>query len=169
MRRRVLMLCALVVVAGFAVGTGSFSASSVERDVTVDVVGDDDAYMSLLYSGDTVRLGGSDTHEVTVVTVRNRFRQQINFDVTVTVTADNGLTVQSDGTAKSGVSAGIGETFDVPATIACQSPGRHRATVLFNVTATGAGVSAETTTPRTVKYLVDCSYLQKQTETGSER
>jgi hypothetical protein len=167
MRRRVLVLCALVVIASFAVGTGSYSAASVERDVTVDVVGDDDAYMSLLYPDDTVRLGGSDAHEVTVVTVRNRFRQAIDFAVTVTVTAGDGLTVQSDAMETTSVSAGIGESFDVPATVACQSPGKYRATVSFDVTATGEGVIAETTTSRTVDYRVHCPNGQKQTETGA--
>ena len=169
MRRRVLMLCALVVVAGFAVGTGSYSAASVERDVTVDVVGDEDAYMSLLYSDDTVRLGGSDVQEVTVVTVRNQFSQPIDFAVTVTATAGNGITVQSDATDTTSVSSGIGESFDVPATVTCQTPGQHRATLSFDVTATGESVSAETTTPRSVDYLVDCSHSQKQTGTANER
>lgn len=161
MRRRVLVLCALVVVASFAVGTGSYSAASVERDVTVDVVGDEDAYMSLLYPDDTVRLSGSDAHEVTVVTVRNRFRQPIDFAVTVTVTADDGLNVRSDAMDTTSVSAGIGESFDVPATVVCQSPGQHRATISFDVTATGEGVIAETTTSRTVDYLIDCTHSQK--------
>jgi len=164
MRKRVLVLCATVIIASFAVGTGSYSAASVERDVTVDVVGDEDAYMSMLYSDDTVRLGGSDAHEVTVVTIRNRFRQPIDFAVTVTVTASDGLTIQSDAMETTSLSAGIGESFDVPATVACQSPGQHRATVSFDVTATGAGVTAETTTPRTVDYLVTCPHEQQQTD-----
>lgn len=167
MRRRVLVLCVLVVVASFAVGTGSYSAASVERDVTVDVVGDEDAYMSLLYPDNTVRLGGSDAQEVTVVTVRNRFRQPIDFAVTVTVTAGDGLRVQADAMETTRFSAGIGDAFDVPATIACQSPGQHRATLSFDVTATGAGVTAETTTSRTVDYLVTCPPEQKPTDTGA--
>ena len=65
-----LILCGLVVVASFAVGTGSYSAASVKRDVAVDVVGDEDAYMSLVYPDDTVRLDGSDATKVTAVTVR---------------------------------------------------------------------------------------------------
>ncbi|NLV06478.1 hypothetical protein GOC83_10100 [Haloarcula rubripromontorii] len=166
MRRRVLVLCALVVVASFAVGTGSYSAASVERNTTVDVVADEDAYMSLLYSDDTVRLEGSGAHEVTVVTVRNRFTQPVNFAVTVTVTASDGLTVEADAMETTSVSAGIGDAFDVPATIACQSPGQHRATIAFDVTATGAGVSAETATSRTIEYFVNCSNGQKQTDTG---
>jgi hypothetical protein len=104
---------------------------------------------------------------VTVVTVRNRFRQPIDFAVTVTVTAGDGLTVQSDAMETTSVSAGIGESFDVPATVACQSPGKYRATVSFDVTATGEGVIAETTTSRTVDYLVHCSSGQKRTETGA--
>lgn len=160
MRRRVLVLCALVVVASFAVGTGSYSAASVERDVTVDVVGDEDAYMSLVYPDDTVRLDGSDTHKVTVVTVRNQFRQPMDF--TVTVTAGNGPAVRSDATETTSVSAGIGESFDVPATIACQSPGQHRTTVSFDVSAEGAGVTAETTTSRTVDYHLDCSHMRNR-------
>ena len=169
MDRRVLILCAVAVIASFAVGTGSYSAASVERDVAVDVVGDEDAYMSLVYPDDTVRLDGSDATKVTAVTVRNQFRQRVDFDVTLTVTASDGLTVRSDWTGKTSVSASIGEAFDIPATIACQLPGQHRATFSFNVTATSAGVSAETTTPRTAEYLVDCSHLQKQNRTGNKR
>jgi hypothetical protein len=166
MHRRVLVLCALVVVASFAVGTGSYTAASVDRGVSINVVSDEDAYMSLFYSRDTVRLGGSDVQQVTVVTVRNRFTQPIDFTVTVTATAGDGLTVRADAMETTSVSAGIGESFDVPATVACQTTGQHRATISFDITATGEDVTAKTTS-RTVDYLVTCPPEQKQTETGA--
>ncbi|WP_276270692.1 hypothetical protein [Haloarcula litorea] len=142
-----------VVAAVLVVGSGGFTAVSADRAVTVEVVGDANAYMALEYADTEVPTDGGATE---FVTVRNQFAQPVDATVTYSVDAGSGLSVPDGEQTAARDGLGVGDAATVSTTLTCTSPGTHDATVSFHATADGEGVYAETTAPRTVEFAVDC-------------
>lgn len=152
MRKPFVVLVAMAATASLAVGSGGFSSAGAERGVTVSVVGDENAYMSLSYADKTV----SGDEAVTFVTVANRFTEKVEFTVDYDVETDDGVSVKpSSGSETNDV--GVGGEFDVAVALNCHSAGQHDATVSFDVAATGDSVSVETSDSRQVTYRAMCN------------
>ncbi|RKS82740.1 hypothetical protein BDK61_2055 [Haloarcula quadrata] len=155
MRKVFVALCVLVASAGLGMGSGGFSSVDADRAVTVDVVGDESAYMSLDYSNETVDPTDG-TKEVEFVTVANHFAEVVDFRIYFTVTG--GLTADSSSNPIIEKNVGVGENIDGTVTLECDSSDSTYSTAIidFNVVADGDGVWAETTAKRTVEYEADC-------------
>lgn len=167
-RRRIALLLLCAVAVSLTVGSGAFTSTTAERSVDVDVVGDDEAYMTLEY-GDTVSVDADDANGTVTdeyLTVRNRFSQAVDIEVTASVTRGDGVDVTvDDGMADLGV--GQAASFDITGECAGRS-GEYTRTVSFDVTATGEGVSAETTRERTVTLEVTCPADETATTTETK-
>jgi len=157
MRKVFVALCVLVASAGLGMGSGGFSSMGADRAVTVDVVGEESAYMSLDYSNETVDPTDG-TKEVEFVTVANHFAEVVDFRIDFTVETTGGLTADSSSDPIIQENVGIGENVDGTVTLECDSSSSTSSTAIidFDVMADGDGVSAETTAERTVEYEVDC-------------
>lgn len=157
MRKLFVGLCVLVASAGMGIGSGGFSSVGADRAVTVDVVGDESAYMSLDYSNETVEPTDG-TKEVEFVTVANHFAEVVDFRIDFTIETTGGLTVESSSNPIIQENVGIGDNIDGTVTLECDPSGSPSSTAIidFDVMADGDGVSAETTAKRTVEYEVDC-------------
>lgn len=153
MRRLVLFLCAVTAMASLVVGSGGFTSAATDRGVTVDVVGDGDAYMALDYSNDTAEATVGETAALDVVTVRNQFTEAVDVTVNYTVSGADGVSTD-DGSESAPL--GVGEETDVSTAVTCDDPGEYTVTVAFDVTADGSGVLAGTSDERTVRYDVRC-------------
>ncbi|WP_136690113.1 hypothetical protein [Halorhabdus amylolytica] len=159
-RRRLFVLLAVAVAAVATVGSGGFSTTTADRSVTVDVVGDANAYMALEYDGTEV----NDGDEPTFLTVTNQFTQPVDVTVEYSVTG-NVEADPNDGTLgdDEDTDLAIGESVDFSEftlTCATNETGTRTATVTFDVTAEGTDVFAETTDSRQVTYSVDCQSVQ---------
>jgi hypothetical protein len=160
-RNALVALVVLVVAVGLSTGTGGFSSVSADRNVTVDVVGDEDAYMALEYPDGTVEVEADDSS--TFLTATNQFTHPVDFTIEYEIVDEDGVSVESDPGEKTVSNVTPGESFDVPVSYTCTAPGDGSATVSFNASAVGtdnASVVAETTDPRTVEYEVDCGDLE---------
>lgn len=163
-RRRIALLALCVASATLVVGSGAFTSTSAERPVSVDVVGDDEAYMSLVYT-DTTQVtvddtNGTVTHEY--LTVQNRFGQQVTIDVNASADAGEGLAVTP---YERTIDLDTGEETKLEAEFNCTAPGDHEAEISFGVTATGEGITAETGQDRTVTFDVSCPADETTTTT----
>lgn len=163
MRKLLAVLVVTAATASLVVGSGGFSSASADRAMSVDVVGDDEAYMSLDYSDATVS-GGK---EVTFVTVSNRFTEEVEITVDYEVESDDGGQIESESGNET-EDVGVGEEFDVAVELDCQSNGRQDATVSFDVDATGDSVSAETSESRHVDYQVICNNSRDEGDDDGE-
>lgn len=155
MRRFLLLACALVSVVGLAVGAGGFTSAESDRGVSVEVVGDEDAYLALEYANGTVDTTVDETVALAVVTATNQFTEDVDVTVDYRVDAPAGVSASiSDGSNTADL--GVGEMTEVSTTVTCDQAGQHEVTIEFDASATGDGVSADTSRPRTVDYTVDC-------------
>ncbi|WP_324756461.1 hypothetical protein [Haloarcula montana] len=162
MYRRLALVLALAAAAMLTVSAQGFSSVSADRQVSVDVVGDEDAYMSLRYEDISLNADSHETVEIEFLGVSNHFNQPINFTVRYAVGSDG-----VDGPSReveTHEDVDIGESFDVSTTAECTPSDTIERTVSFDVQANGGSVFAETTSPRTVAYTVTCA--DKQTATG---
>lgn len=150
MRRRILVLSALVAVIALAIGSAGFSSTSADRGVSVDTASDANAYLSLQYSNEPISRTSDETVTKTFVTVENQLTESLDVTVEYTVT-------EPDGSSSSGSDSrtvGTGDTFDVDASFTCDADGAY--TVTFDVTAQSDSLSVDTTTGRTVTYDTTC-------------
>ena len=157
MRRVVLLTCALVALAGLAVSSGAFTSAEADRGVSVDIVGDGDAYMALDYPDETVELDGTtnETVALPVVNVTNQFAEDVDVTVEFTVSGPSGASATGDSGP---TDLPVGETTEVSTTVTCPAgAGEYAVSIEFDATADGNGAYAETSESRTVDYLVDCS------------
>jgi len=153
-RRRLFALLAVTALAVSAVGTGGFSTTTADRGVTVDVVGDENAYMALEYKDKTVSEG---THSL--VTATNQFAQDVSFTISANVEQSHtNLSVSVNGDI-SDENISPGDSTDLDVTLDCTNneTADRSATVSFSATADGDGVFATTSERRSVTYTVECS------------
>jgi uncharacterized membrane protein len=164
MKRRsvVLSFAAALAGAGFLVDTRGFSSIEAERTVTVDVVGDENAFLQLEYRSEPV--GCED--EFQLVEIGNRTTTALTSVVVSIEHVPDGLSLdQTDE-----IVVVDGETLD---------PGESESVMIevtddgftgtgeieFGVSVHGADISVDTTKPRTVD--IDCSQSTAETnETG---
>jgi hypothetical protein len=156
MRRLLAALCVLAAGAGLAMGSGGFDSVDADRGVTVETVGDENAYMSLTYSEQRETVTDGETVEL--VTVANQFSESVTFEITnVATVGDIDATLESQPG-----DVGVGDEETVMVTVVSDScdddssPSSVDGTVVFDVTADGDGVFAETTEQRPVDYEVTC-------------
>jgi hypothetical protein len=162
MRLRQIALVAVVVavVPTMLVGTGSFSSVTADRGVSVDTVGDSQAYMALQYSEDDIVLRDSEQYlDEHFLTIGNNFGTPVDASLTsVEVSASDGLSVVTDSV--NGEPIGTGDELDVHADLRCQSTGRYSPSIAFDVVVDGSSVHAETTEEREVTFDVRCELFE---------
>ena len=172
MKRRsvVLSFAAALAGAGFLVDTRGFSSIEAERTVTVDVVGDENAFLQLEYPSEPVDC----EDEFQLVEIGNRTTTDLTSVVVSIESVPDGLSLNlPDGSSLDPTDDIVvvdGETL---------RPGESKSVMIevtddgftgtgeiaFGVSVHGADISVDTTEPRTVE--VDCSQPTAETnETG---
>lgn len=168
MRRRTVLagLATTLSGAGFLVGTQGFSTMEAEREINVDVVGDEDAVLRLRYPTQSIGCGQD---EIQLVEIGNHTATDITSLVVTVESVPSGIELLEAGTP---IATGheivvTDEDTDTPF-----SPGTeqhvHVTTstgeacngiygVEFNVSASGPGIEINTTESRTVTVACDCS------------
>lgn len=173
-------------------GSGAFTSAEVERDVNVDVVGDENAFLGLVYDDieaeeppDSVATEVGPpraVYEETLVELRNQFSTDITVDdFVMAVETDDDVEVDfSDSPTDPGdTDCAVvgdpdseeierGECAIVRVNVECPvvRTEEHSATVSFGVAVSGTGVSAETTTNREV--VVTCPESAEAPDTLDE-
>ncbi|QLD86561.1 hypothetical protein HWV23_12755 [Natronomonas halophila] len=144
------------------IGSNGFTSAEVERDVSVDVVGDEDAFLGLLYEDFAVE---EPPNDVEPTTLRSDYEERLvellnQFGVALTVDEFE-IDVETDDGVEAELShvpdiLDIGESGDVLVDIECSSVRleTETATVYFDVAVSGTGVSIETTESRDIR--VEC-------------
>ena len=168
MRRRAFLASSAAALGGtgLLVGTQSFSAVEAEREVNIDVVGDEEAFLQLQYSSQDVGCNG----EFQLVEIGNRTATEITSLVVTVESIPSGIDLHRQGTGTL-ISPGD-EIVIVDENADPLSPGNQRQVELstgagkscngshdveFGVTASGPGIYIETTEPRAVTITCDCS------------
>jgi hypothetical protein len=138
-----------VAAVSLAVGTGALSSVSADRGVEISVADDDEALLGVTTVGsDAIQSDGS-TRSRDIVRITNRFADSITVDTTVT--DPGGRPVLETARLDDG-SLAAGEQATLTAEIRCASGNSTSVeTWTVHVTATGDGVSVETTTEVTVE------------------
>lgn len=150
MRRRAFLLGSLVTAAGGSslLASGAFSEAESQRKVTVETVGDEDAYLQLVYEDRTVNC--QDT--VTLVELTNQLTTEItNIDVEYDSSAD----VPSISNLQVPESLAVGESGDVTVDVECSESSDAETTVTFTVQVTGNGLDL-VAQDRTVDISCEC-------------
>ena len=166
-RRVVLSFAAVLAGAGFLAGTRGFSSIEAERNVTIDVVGDENAFLRLEYPSQPVDCEG----EFRLVEIGNLTTTDLTSVVVSIESVPDGLSL--DPTDKIDVVDGDvdGETLETGESesvmIEVTDNGfTGTGEIAFGVSVRGADISVDTTEPRTVD--IDCSQPTAETnETGS--
>jgi hypothetical protein len=129
---------AVVVALGLVVGSGSFTATDADRDVSVAVADDASAYVALTNPG----ADGTSGDTVTLYTVTNNLPTSVEVDVDVTQTpAGLELTGQSDPHLFTLGTTAPEDSEDLTASIACDSS--VSGTVGLALTVTGDDVEVD--------------------------
>lgn len=154
--RRIVLVGLLAACLLVVVSSGAFSSTEADRNVTVNVANEEDAYMSLDYSG------GGDVEEgdtESVLTVTNLFMESVEVSLETESSAEGNATKPIVNTPASSIDSGGSTSLE--AEFGCKPGGtgnNHLATVtVTNVTFTGDNVSASTEEERTVEFDVDCN------------
>lgn len=152
-RRRLLVAVGSVTVgSSLLVGSNALPSGEHGRELSVDVVGDDESFLTLRYE-DLDLTDGSPPHRVVLVELRNALdgplqieEFELEHDETVSVTDLE----QPD-------TLGVGASEPVTATIDCARTDEISASIQFALTVSGDGVAVETAERRAVNVELDCS------------
>lgn len=149
-RRRLLLgMCTAAAGGSALLGSGSFSDVASQRTVEVEVVGDDNAYLTLQYSDISFEC----SEEVTVVTITNHTLEEIdNIVVDISVT---GTEITLSNPSVSTEPLGIGDSATVTADAQADSGTQTTEAVTFDVETTGLESSIEAI-DRSVDITADC-------------
>lgn len=168
MRRRTLLAAAAAALGGTGVmaGTGSFSSVETERDINVDTVDDEDAFLRLVYPMQSFECDG----DIQLVEIGNHTATELtSLIVTVEHIPDAINLYRSDNAIEAGddivvVDEDAGESFgpgDEPTSVEAFATAEDGFTgtgdVEFQVSASGPGVSIDTDASRAVTINADCS------------
>ncbi len=150
MRRRAFLLGSLVTAAGGSslLASGAFSQSESQRKVTVETVGDEDAYLRLVYKDRTVVCQGT----VTLVELTNQLTTEIT---DIDVGYDSSADVPSISNLQVPKSLAVGKSGDVTVDVECPPSSDAETTVTFTVQVTGNGLDL-VAQDRTVDISCDC-------------
>lgn len=137
-RRRLLLgMCTAAAGGSALLGSGSFSDVASQRTVEVEVVGDENAYLTLQYSD----ISFDCSEEVTVVTITNHTLEEIdNIVVDISVT---GTEITLSNPSVSTEPLGIGDSATVTADAQATSGTQTTETVTFDVETTSLESSIE--------------------------
>lgn len=129
MRRRKFILNTGVAAsgAGLLVGSGAFSRIEAQRGVTIEVVGDDDAYLRLVY-GDAEIDDCFGT--ITLVTVQNQLKHAVNFEDIALEYDEDHLTIEN---LQFPERLEVGEEGTVTIDVSCTTPEEETSTVSFDI------------------------------------
>jgi hypothetical protein len=162
-RRNVLASMGAFTASGsLVIGSNGFTSTEVERDVDIDVVGDEDAFLGLIYEDFEVEEPPNNVEPTTLrADYEERLVELLN-QVGVALTVDEfEIDVETDDGVEAELShvpdtLGIGESGDVLVDIECSSVRLETETAIvsFDVAVSGTGVSIETTESRDVR--VEC-------------
>lgn len=150
MRRRAFLLGSLVTAAGGSslLASGAFSQSESQRKVTVETVGDEDAYLQLVYEDRTVVCQGT----VTLVELTNQLTTEIT---DIDVGYDSSADVPSISNLQVPENLAVGKSGDVTVDVECPPSSDAETTVTFTVQVTGNGLDL-VAQDRTVDISCDC-------------
>ena len=150
MKRRELLVGSTIALSGTAiVGSGTFSRVESHREVRIEVVGDDDAYLRLVY-GD---LEFDCETTLTVVTAGNQLKadvEDVEFDLALET--DDDVVVENLHVPES---IPLGEEVEITADLACV--GQGEATASFVIEVDGHGSTVET--HRSERFVISCDCL----------
>lgn len=143
--------------AGLISNTSAFSSVSAEREVRVEVVGDEEAFLRLEYPDQEITCNGDD-QSVQLVEIGNKTGVKLE-PVTVTIdSVPEGVTIEEDENITTNSEdqvelddLGPGDSVAICVTVDSTDNLPDENEISFNVSAEGGGVSIETTKSRTVK------------------
>ena len=141
--------------AGLISNTSAFSSVSAEREVRVEVVGDEEAFLRLEYPDQEITCNG-DEQSVQLAEIGNKTGVKLE-PVTVTIdSVPEGVTIEEDENITTNSEdqvelddLGPGDSVAICVTVDPTDDLPDE--ISFNVSAEGGGVSIETTKRRTVK------------------
>lgn len=116
--------------------SGAYSRGESQRDVTIETVGDDDAYLRLIYSDADVDCSG----RVRLVKLTNQFKEKLT---TIEVHFEPSNDDISFGNLEMPKQLGVGETGYVTIEASCESNELVTATVTFDIKAWGEETSVK--------------------------
>jgi hypothetical protein len=137
-RRHLILLLGGASSGTLSVGTSAFSSAEAERGVEVAVVEDADAFVGYKESDKTVPADLRDDGALHLVTVTNRFRDEISI---VDVAIGDGSSVLTE-VSYDDSEFGSGEKVEITGRVAGLAPGES-VEVELTVTVEGAGVTAQ--------------------------
>ncbi|WP_435095792.1 hypothetical protein [Halorubrum sp. N11] len=137
-RRNFILLLGGASSGAMSMGTGAFSSVKADRGVEVNVENDDSAYVGYKEWDKTIPADLRDDGTVHLVTVTNRFRNEISI---VDVEIDDGRNVLTE-VSYSDSSFGTGEQEEITGRVEGLAPGES-VQVEVTVTVEGAGVTAQ--------------------------
>lgn len=142
------IVLAFTAAVGVVLGTAGFSAMDADRGVEVSVVDDEEAYLAVNQTTETV----TNETETELIEYENRFGIDLEtFDVEdVRVVGDANVSVEGFSGPDE---IGAGETEPVTVTLQCAT--EESVSLAFDVEASGDGVSLSTTHERVVTCLSD--------------
>ncbi|PSP91277.1 hypothetical protein BRC87_03600 [Halobacteriales archaeon QS_4_66_20] len=152
MNRRTFLLgsAATLTGSGLLVGARGYSRVESQREVAVDVVGDEDAYLGIVYP-ESVEFGCETTVEIGL-----RNQTKIPLD-----RVDVDARVRGDGVTVDGVdvpdSIELGEEEVVDVTLSCDGAAGSEPTLAFDVSVAGEDTSIETERSRVIELDCECT------------
>lgn len=112
--------------AGLLVGSGAFSRVESQRNVTIEVVGDDDAYLRLIYEDAEVIC----EEEIVLVTIQNQLKHAFEIvDISLDFDEDHLII----GEPAFPDSLDVGETGEVKVLVACTNADEFTSTLSFDI------------------------------------
>ena len=162
MNRRAFLVGAgtATVASGALLASGSFSQTGSQRQVTIETVGDEDAYLKLLYGEQTVECA----EEIELVTLTNQLTDQLD-NIAVEITSESDTLLFSDPVVPEELAVGESSTVTVDAL--CLPDEDETQTVTFDVEVAGADntVNAE---QRSIELTCLCDDPPESDATGIE-
>jgi hypothetical protein len=174
MKRRsvVLSFAAALAGAGFLVDTRGFSSIEAERTVTIDVVGDENAFLQLEYPSEPVgcedefqlvEIGNLTTTDLTSAVVSI---ESVPDELSLNLPDGSSLDPTDDIVVVDGETLNPGESESVMIEVT-DDEFTGTGEIEFGVSVRGEDISVDTTEPRTVD--IDCSQPTAETnETGTD-
>lgn len=129
MKRRTILISAVTTAAGGSalLGSGAFSESDSRRDVNIETVGDDEAYLQLRYGGAGVICSGT----ATLVELTNHLKEDIE-EIQVSYTQQTGTDITLTDLDVPDELA-VGESADVTVDVTCEASDPDETIVEFDV------------------------------------
>ena len=160
MKRRTFVIGAGTATVGSSllVGSSAFTDIEAQRDFTVEIVGDEDAYLRLVYSDVTIEC----EETVTLVEIGNQLKSPINIEaVDLADTDDEDIEVDNVQFVDGVDTLDVGDSVEVTVDASCTSPEEVTRTVPFDVQVEGDDVSvlANGMDGREIEITCDCPPL----------